>query len=76
MNYWHLTWVIAALLACGVLIYAALRTGRVPEALRVLVGYRGPKDLLKRALMNLLWTMVAMVGLVLIGLLFKVLKLP
>jgi hypothetical protein len=73
--YWHLIWVVGALLACGGLIYAAIRWKRTPEVLRAF-GYRGPRDLLKRTLMSLLWTVVAIIGLMLIGLLFKVLKLP
>lgn len=36
----------------------------------------GPRDLVKRTLMSLLWTVVAVIGLMLIGLLFQILKLP
>jgi hypothetical protein len=75
VNYWHLTEVLGALLACGGLVYAASRWKRTPEVLRAF-GYRGPKDLLKRTLTSPHWTVVAMIRLMLIGLLFKVLKLP
>jgi hypothetical protein len=75
MNYWHLTWVVGAMLTCGVLIYTAIRWKRTPEVLEAF-GYRGPKDLLKRTLMSLLWTVVGMIALILVGLLFQILKLP
>ncbi len=83
MNYWHLAILIVVPLLCLALIYGALRTiiygafrwKRSREALQKM-GYPGPSEMLSRALMNLLWTFVALIGLMLIGLIFQVLKLP
>lgn len=81
MNYWHLTILIvvpivgAALLyvALRTVIYAAFRWQGSRQALQK-IGYPGPKELLSRILMNLLWTLMGVIGLILVGLLFQKLQ--
>ncbi len=82
MNYWRLALLITvpllgAALLYGVLravIYGAFRWERMGKVLRK-IGYPGPAEMLSRALMSLFWTMVGVIGLVLIGLIFQMLKL-
>ncbi len=75
--YQNLTWILLALFACGLLAISVYgwRQGRMPAALAA-AGYRGPKALLKGLLVELLWIIAAIVGLMLIGALFKLLKSP
>jgi hypothetical protein len=75
MNYWHLTLIIAVCLACGALAYAIARSPRLPEALEAL-GYRGPRALLRGFLREAFWTLVAIIGLVLLGALMKYIGSP
>jgi hypothetical protein len=70
MNYWHLTWIVAAFLAGGALAYAIVRSPQFPKALEAL-GYRGPRALLRGFLREAFWTFVAIIGLVLLGALMK-----
>ncbi len=82
MNYWHLALLITipllgAALFYGVLravIYGAFRWKAMGELLQK-IGYPGPAEMLSRALMSLFWTMIGVIGLMLIGLIFQMLKL-
>lgn len=82
MNYWHLALLmiaplLGAALFYGVLravIYGAFRWNRMGEVLRK-IGFAGPAEMLSRALTSLFWTMVGVIGLMLIGLIFQMLKL-
>jgi hypothetical protein len=81
MNYWHLTILIVVPIVGAAVMYGALRAviwgafrwQRSREALQK-IGYPGPEVLLSRILMQVLWTVVGVIGLMLIGLLFQ--KLP
>ena len=81
MIYWYLTLAVGLLLVCLGLMYAALR-GLVygafrwhrSRALLQKLGYPGPVEMLSRILWSLLWTTVAIIGLVLVGLLFTQLQ--
>ncbi|HXR35209.1 MAG TPA: hypothetical protein VN754_04640 [Candidatus Binataceae bacterium] len=75
--YQNLTWIFLALFACGFLAISVYgwRQGRMPAALAA-AGYRGPKALLKGLFVQVLWIIAAIVGLILIGAIFKALKSP
>ena len=75
--YQNLTWILLALFAGGLLAISVYgwRQGRMPAALAAL-GYRGPKALLKGLLVEFLWIVAVIAGLMLIGAIFKVLKNP
>jgi hypothetical protein len=75
MNYRLLSWMVGAVVVCGALAYAAFRWRRTPEVLRAL-GYRGPRDLLRRLLSELAWFVAVLIGLILLGALLKMLGSP
>jgi len=75
--YRNLTWILLALFAGGLLAINVYgwRQGRMPAAPAAL-GYRGPKALLKGLLVEFLWIVAALAGLMLIGVVLKVLRNP
>jgi hypothetical protein len=75
MNYKPLSWIVGVLVVCAALAYAAFRWRRTPEVLRAL-GYRGPRDLLRRLSTELAWFVAVLIGLILLGALLKMLGSP
>jgi hypothetical protein len=75
--YQNLTWIFLGLFACGFLAISVYgwRQGRMPAALAA-AGYRGPKALLKGLFVELLWIVAIIAGLMLIGVILKLLKSP
>ena len=75
--YQNLTWIFLALFAGGFVAISIYgwRKGRMPAALAA-AGYRGPKALLKGLFVELLWVVAIIGGLMLIGVIIKLLKGP